>query len=255
MVAWISLPRFVAVCCVSLAVCFPVAAAPLDIMVEDAAEPFSKADGTGYANDVVRAAFAAVGVEVKLNVVPYSRCKALVLEGATSACFNMAWDPAFEGKVKFADEPLYRALGVYFQNKAQPLKVHSESELAAPLKVGIVKDYEYADTAMQTLKRGVAFIPSRTEQISLRRLAAGQLDAALVISNDLQGSQYWAESAGVARQVNVAFPSTHTLVFIGFSLRHPQGMWALEQFNQGYKLIRNNGTVQQLRAKWSSPAK
>ncbi|WP_423049241.1 hypothetical protein [Undibacterium sp. SXout7W] len=47
----------------------------IEIMVEDAADPFSKADGTGYANDQVVAAFSAVGVDIKFNVVPYVRCK------------------------------------------------------------------------------------------------------------------------------------------------------------------------------------
>lgn len=230
-------------------------AEPLELLVEDAAEPFSKADGTGYANDVVRAAYAAVGVEVKLTVVPYSRCKAMVLDGAVAACFNMAWEPALEGKVKFADEPLYRALGVYFQNKAHPLTAKKESELAAPIRIGTVKDYEYADSALQAKARGAIFFPGRSEQVSLRRLAEGKLDAALVISNELQGSQYWAESAGVDKKVEVAFPSTHTLVFIGFSPNHPQGAWALDKFNQGHKIIRDNGLVAQLRNKWSAPLK
>ena len=45
--------------------CVPAARAvdrTLEIYVENAADPFSRPDGTGYANDVVRAAFEAVGV-------------------------------------------------------------------------------------------------------------------------------------------------------------------------------------------------
>jgi hypothetical protein len=53
----------------------------LTIMVEDAAAPWSRSDGTGYANDVVVAAFKEMGVEIQLRVVPYSRCKYLVLSG------------------------------------------------------------------------------------------------------------------------------------------------------------------------------
>ena len=44
----------------------PVAAMPanaLEIAVEDDAAPWSQPDGTGYANDLVRAAFAAVGID------------------------------------------------------------------------------------------------------------------------------------------------------------------------------------------------
>ena len=70
---------------------------PLEIHVENAADPFSRPDGTGYANDVVRAAFESVGVRVKFTVVPYARCKYKVLSGAAAVCVSMSWDPSFEG--------------------------------------------------------------------------------------------------------------------------------------------------------------
>ena len=38
-------------------------APPLEVAVEDAADVWSRADGTGYANDIVRAAFRAGGIE------------------------------------------------------------------------------------------------------------------------------------------------------------------------------------------------
>ena len=65
-------------------------AADLKIMAEDAAEPFSRADGTGYANDVVKAAFHAVGVEIAFDVVPYARCKKDAEDGKIAACFSMS---------------------------------------------------------------------------------------------------------------------------------------------------------------------
>lgn len=70
----------------------------LTIMVEDAAAPWSGSDGTGYANDVVVAAFKEMGVEIQLRVVPYSRCKYLVLSGQVTACFNMSWQPKFRSQ-------------------------------------------------------------------------------------------------------------------------------------------------------------
>src|SRR5277367_4729259 len=74
---------------------------PLTIMVEDASEPFSRRDGTGYANDIVRAAFKAAGIEVGLDVVPYARCKKSLEDGATPACFAMSWLPEFQNRIRF----------------------------------------------------------------------------------------------------------------------------------------------------------
>ena len=59
----------------------PPARETVDIGVEDAAAPWSQADGTGYANDLVRASFRAVGVDVRLHVLPYARCKQHVVKG------------------------------------------------------------------------------------------------------------------------------------------------------------------------------
>src|SRR5258706_1006278 len=71
-------------------------AADLQIMAEDAAEPFSRADGTGYANEIVKTAFHAAGVEIRFDVVPYARCKKDVDDGKVLACFSMSWDRGVE---------------------------------------------------------------------------------------------------------------------------------------------------------------
>src|SRR6266849_706847 len=91
-----------------------LAAAPLDsfaadltVMAEDAAEPFSRADGTGYANDVVKAAFHAAGVDVALDVVPYARCKKNAEEGRIAACFGMSWYQGVEKVIAFSSLPIF----------------------------------------------------------------------------------------------------------------------------------------------------
>ncbi|WP_342119790.1 hypothetical protein [Pseudoduganella sp. OTU4001] len=44
---------------------------PLHVLVENAASPYSNPDGTGVANDVVRAAFDVVGMALKLTIVQW----------------------------------------------------------------------------------------------------------------------------------------------------------------------------------------
>ena len=79
----------------------------VDIGVEDAAAPWSQEDGTGYANDIVRAAFAAVGADVRLHALPYARCKQYVLTGELVACVSMSPAPELRGAVRFSAEPLF----------------------------------------------------------------------------------------------------------------------------------------------------
>src|SRR5689334_4791671 len=107
----------------SVDVVTPATQPALEIYVENAADPFSRPDGTGYANDVVRAAFQSVGVRVKFTVVAYARCKYQVLSGQAAACVSMSWDPSFQGRVKFADTPLIMVTPVYYENPKRPLAV------------------------------------------------------------------------------------------------------------------------------------
>jgi ABC-type amino acid transport substrate-binding protein len=232
----------------------PRSSSDLEILVENAADPFSRADGTGYANDLVKAAFAAAGVPVTLAVVPYVRCKTKVLDGSAAACVSMSWAPAFEGHVKFSDEHLIEVHPVYFELTARPLVARSEAELGAGVRIGIIRGYEYPDSAMAVRTRGAIFDEGASEIANLKKLVAGRLDAAMVMDNQLTGTAHWLTEAGVSGLVREAFKSASSEVgYLGVSTSHPRGLSALEQFNRGMKIIRSDGTYDQITRKWSAP--
>ena len=101
----------------------------LVILAEDDAAPWSFKDGTGCANDVVKAAFAAAKVDIDVQVMPYERAKQMVLKGSAVACLSMSWDSAYDGKVLFADKPLFTCQCDYLHNLASPLNAKNEGEL------------------------------------------------------------------------------------------------------------------------------
>ncbi|MET0859109.1 MAG: hypothetical protein ABWY27_20345, partial [Telluria sp.] len=94
----------------------PATPGRLQILVEDAASPWSNHDGHGYANDLVRAAFAAAGVDVELVVVPYARCKAMVMQGSTVACFSMSASPELANRVRFSAKQLFSITPRFYYN-------------------------------------------------------------------------------------------------------------------------------------------
>ena len=231
----------------------PATEQTIEVYVENAADPFSRPDGTGYANDVVRAAFQSVGVQVKFVVVPYARCKYQVLSGEAPACVSMSWDPSFEGRIKFADTPLIMVTPVYYENPARPLKARSEADLGKGVTVGTIRGYEYPDAVMKAKARGVVFEDNISEQANLKKLALGRLDAAVVMSNPLTGVSHWAREADVARQVRVAFTSAGSENgYFAVSTIHPGGLPALGLYNEGIKIITANGRLGQIRAKWTT---
>ncbi|SDO99484.1 ABC-type amino acid transport substrate-binding protein [Pseudomonas arsenicoxydans] len=224
----------------------------LTIMVEDAAAPWSKSDGTGYANDVVVAAFKEMGVEVRLRVVPYSRCKYMVLNGQVAACFNMSWQSEFEGKIKLAAQPIFKVHNDIFEHINAPLPKPSDAKCDLPpgTVVGITRDYEYSAqvTALQT--SGVVFKNSLSDLTSLQKLAARRFQAVLVMSNDLEPRNQKAKQSGTDDAVRFAFNCGVENSTIGFSLAHPDGLWALEMYDEGYRRIEANGALKDIHMRW-----
>ena len=222
---------------------------PLRILVEDAASPWSNHAGEGYANDLVRAAFGAAGVAADLAVVPYARCKALVMQGGAVACFSMSAAPELDQLVRFADKPLFSVTPRFYFNVNQPLAARSVAELAAGTRVGIVHGYEYPPFVAQLAQRGIVLERARSDVANLQKLAAGRLDAALVMTDETRSEELIQRQAGVG-VVGFAFAAAPMGSFIGFSARHPDGEAQRRLFNRGFQAISANGTRQAIEAKW-----
>lgn len=228
------------------------AAAPIELMVEDAASPWSNSDGSGYANELVQAAFAAARAEVKLTVVPYARCKTYVMAGAVAGCFSMSDAPELHGKVRFGHAPLFLAYPRFFQNSARPVRARALGELAPGTRVAIVNGYEYPPEVMRLEQRGVQLVAARSEAVNLKKLAAGRVDLALTMMDDIKTDAVLLREAQV-EGVAFAFQAKPQGSFLGFSTSHPDGERARALFNSGYAIIAGNGVRHAIDRKWNLP--
>lgn len=226
------------------------APAPVQVLVEDAASPWSDHQGVGLANDLVRAAFEAAGSPATLTVVPYARCKALVLQGAAPSCFSMSAAPELKGTVRFADRPLFSVTAHFYA--ARNSRLRSLGDLRPGMRVGIVNGYEYPPEVQQLARRGVILESARSEVVNLRKLAAGRLDLALVLTDTLRSSEMVERQAGVADEADIAhaFVGPSMGSFIGFSTSNPEGERQRLLFNSGFKTIVENGRRNQIEAAW-----
>ena len=228
-----------------------VHASTFAIAVEDAAGPWSNKDGAGYANDVVMEAFHAVGFEVKFKVVPYSRCKHMVVGGDTVACFNMSPEPGLEKSVTLSDEPLFIVNYDYFQNINNPLLVKREEDIPKGTIIGIVIDYEYPKSAMKLKEKGVIFQVARDEDTNLKKLVLGRINAAIINHNEIKPVADMINKAGAKGIVKFLLRSGTMGSYIGFSKKNPEGELARKKFNQGFQIIKNNGTLRRIKSKWT----
>lgn len=232
--------------------CAAGAAAPAElvIQVEDAADPFSREDGSGYANEVVRAAFEAAGVRLRLEVVPYARCKLNVLDGRVAGCFSMSWDPAFAGRVVFGERPLFSVHALLVDDPGRPLAAHRPADIAPGTVLGIVNGYEYPAAVTALAQRGVVFETTASDEVNLRKLAAHRLDGAVLMVS----TRAWERPEAGTLKGGGRYRTLMTLgtvgSYLGFSERNPHGAYARERFNEGMRLIAANGRLAAIEQRW-----
>ncbi|WP_284348277.1 substrate-binding periplasmic protein [Roseisolibacter agri] len=222
----------------------------IDIGVEDAAAPWSQADGTGYANDVARAAFAAVGVDLRMHVLPYARCKQHVVRGELIACVSMSPAPELDGVVRFSAKPLFVFACDFFENPARPLPPRI-ADFRPGTRVGTVLGYEYPLEMMEALRRSGAVLEATPmEELNLRKLAVGRLDAAIVNRDAVKSPDWVAARAGVTGKVRSVFRTGGMPAYVGFSLVHRGGAALAARFDAGHARIIASGERDRIQRRW-----
>ena len=226
---------------------------PLVIAAEDGAGPWGQADGTGCGDDIVLAAYAAVKVPVKLEIMPYSRAKNGVMTGRFVGCFGMAWTPDLKGRILFADKPLYAVTAMLMQSTARPFSVSDGKSLPAGTKVGTVFEYEYPPAFYDLVKQGkVVPMAAYSEVTTLKNLDLGRIDAALVVVDELKNLDYLIAQAGLVGRVDPAFSIGVQGTYLGFSTAHPQSEFARTKFNEGFAIILKDGTYKKILDSWKA---
>ena len=224
----------------------------LDVAVEDAADVWSRADGSGYANDIVRAAFRAGGIDPRFLVVPYARCKAMVIQALVPACFSMSRDSSIPASVVFADSANFTFASDFYQNVRHPVGVATAEQMPRGSLVGVVRGYEYPDAIHRLERLGIIrLVVAGNEATNLRKLADGRLAAALINTDATKQASELMERSGVRGRVAFAFKGGILPGYVGFSARHPRGMDALARFNSGRRAIAANGTLATIVRRWT----
>lgn len=234
----------------ALFIASPVRAKVFVLGAEDGAGPWGQADGSGAGNEVVTEAFKAAGDEASLEVLPYARAKSLTLEGGLAGCFAMAWESSLEGRVVFADAPLYSVQAVFFENVDSPLNAGSLEEFPERGTLGIVTGYEYPSQIYTLKARSVRFIESSSEENSLKHLADGVISSAVLVLDSLKNESYILSKAEVGSRVRRVFEAGAQGSYVGFSTKHPDGAEAKASFDRGFAIIKANGVYKAILDRW-----
>lgn len=206
----------------------------------------------GITVELVTAAYRAVGVEVKLESVPYVRCMAQTKAGTLTACFNTtrtvqiendyAWParPMFDERFLIwavADAPVPRSGGLQVRDlEGQP--------------VAVTRGYEYG-SEFDGNPRIQRVVTSHDEN-NFRLLLRGR--AAYTLAPDINARLLFKRQPELAGKFKVVGQLSAFGIYTAFSRRHPQAAEMLVAFDEGMKIIQANGVARAIHERWRQRA-
>ena len=225
------------------------AAETVTIVAEDDFYPYSHGAGgkpEGFAVDIVRAAYKAVGVDVDLKVMPYQRGMDETKDGKQVGVFDTAKQPRYDADYVFHDTPLAQQTLMIWAPAASTATGLKEEDLKGK-SVGITQGYDY--TASFDGSTVIRKQEAPSDQTMLRKLALGRTDYAICdekVAQSVSGSD--PSLKGKVKPVGSIGGSG---LFIAFSRKHPEGAKWAARLEEGLKTIHADGSYERIEADWS----
>jgi ABC-type amino acid transport substrate-binding protein len=161
--------------CAAVTVAVHAQAAPLTL-VSTIWSPFTNAQGKPrFALDLVETAFTRIGVAARTEFVPASDFTTALISGKYDGSAAAWRDPQREKLLLFSQPYLENRL-VLVGRRGSNVSAQSLDDLNRK-RVAIVEGYSYGETAE---KVGPVFVRSRSEEDSVTKLLAGDVDYALI---------------------------------------------------------------------------
>lgn len=220
------------------------------IGAEDDWSPYSsavKGKPDGFAVDLVRAAWAAAGVEVELVLLPYARCMKEVDRGDLAGCFNTLRDPVLEPRYRWHQQALFQArIGIYGKVIPGTVPKTVVLENLRGKRVGTTHGYDYgaAFDGDPSMLRDEA--PS--DLSSLRKLVAGRVDYALVFDRVANAISKTHPDLGSGYSLQGVL--VEPFLYLSFSPKYPNVERLVALFDQGLAKVRKSGEYARIEAKW-----
>jgi polar amino acid transport system substrate-binding protein len=225
------------------------AAETITLGAEDDWAPYSSAvnhAARGFAVDVIREAYAAVGITVNFEVLPYTRCLDETRSGRLLGCFDAVPNAMIGASFLWPKYPLFTThMNVY------ALKDSSESGLTARQlegrTVGVERGYEYGDE-FDLNTRIVRRVVDKNVQ-GFRMLLAGRIQY-MAAEERIAKALFIKEAAEFGGKFKLVGTVATPGLFIAFTKQNGDAARYLKEFNRGYAIIRDNGRYKAIEARW-----
>jgi polar amino acid transport system substrate-binding protein len=219
-----------------------VQAETIVVNAEDDWAPFSsmnasKQGAEGLSVDLVRAAFATQGIEVRFMPVPFARCLYEAEHGQVVACFNASITDENKDKFLWPSQPLLTE-GLSILALTNPkLKNLSPKDLEGHI-VGITNGYTYPTSFMNNKK--IIKDISRTDAVQLKKLLSKRIEYSVI--NTTPARLMMNADPVMQGKIDIVGTVEISKLYLNFSKKHQDGPRLLSAFETGLKTIHSNGT-------------
>lgn len=211
----------------------------ISLYVEETYFPFSNADGSGVSNTIVVEAYKVMGINVKLDVVPFVRMMEYISAGKALGGFNAIPIESEKNNFIFGTQPIYQVKTYIYYNPKKSIPTDSIAELnKTNLKLGEVRGYMYDDKYKEiSLKR---FYTASDEQL-IKMLLSSRLDTAIltggVTESILKNLGYSHSALSRIESFAIAKAPLH----VAFNAKHPKANYYANILDQGLLKLKASG--------------
>jgi polar amino acid transport system substrate-binding protein len=201
-------------------------------------------DQQGIFSEIVRAAFTARKINIKLRFMPWQQTQQLINSGQVFAVFPYVKTPAREQTFLFSD-PVMLSVSKLFYNPAlhpEPPAIEHLQQLSNFRIVGA-----YGQWYQRPFKKAglqVDYVNTELQQLSL--ISSGRFDLAPI--DQVTANVLIKQNIPVSEAVfeAVSFPDNVTTQHMMISRIFPNAKLLLQEFNKGLTLIRSNGHYREI---------
>jgi len=213
------------------------------LAAENSWAPYSDERGEGLSNRLVKAAYAAVGLNAKISVMPYARVEHQVLNGVSDGGLNVTRQASTEELFLFGRVPLLSAAASFYFSREHGKAFESYDALPEGTRIGLIIGYEYGDIYHANRYRFTETRVSYQHQL-IRMLLAGRIDA--VIMFDEVAKFTVAEMQLPKNSLQRGFQNHVSDIYVAFSPNNPSAQYLSERLDEGLSLLKESGKYQRM---------
>jgi polar amino acid transport system substrate-binding protein len=205
---------------------------------EDSWPPYSDAQGQGISTNLIKAAFAKVGLTPTFQVLPYSRVLHDLQSGKIDGGYNVTLQATTKDKYIFGEVPLANVKAYWFFIPGKHPNIKSIADVPEEFRVGVIRNYEYGDVYEQHRPRFAEVQVSQQSQI-IRMLKQERIDAAVMFEREAEFAL--KEMKLDATIFDKRFLNHQGDVYVAFSHKSPRARWLAQQLDKGLLMIKETG--------------